>query len=164
MDDSPGAAPLWGSGALGRDGTQSCSQLYHPIKWFLLRARVESVLGRYSKSESGASLRRGAASGRCTAGLGDRSGKCHVSGTQRSSVPLFIAGDVSGSGQRRRVLDADISVIVLNTKVKYTSCYYGRAALPARTAGPLSVEWVLWKPASLVSSRTPPATCCQVSC
>lgn len=78
---------------------------------------MESVLGRYSKSESEASLRRGAASGRCTAGLGDRSCKCHVSGTRRSSIRLFIAGNVSGSGQKRRVLDADISVIVKFAKL-----------------------------------------------
>lgn len=41
------------SGALGRDGTRSCSHLYNQIKLFLLWAQIENVLGRYSKSETG---------------------------------------------------------------------------------------------------------------
>lgn len=64
-----------------------------------------------------------AATRRYTAGLGDRSYKCHVSGTKRGSIRLFIAANVSGWGQKRQVLDADINVIVRFAKL-YVHIFY----------------------------------------
>lgn len=117
------------SGAQGRDGTRSCSHLYNQINLFLLWAQIENVLGRYSTSESDFfffffNLYGGwAATRRYTAGLGDRSYKCHVSGTKRGSIRLFIAANVSGWGQKRQVLDADINVIVRFAKL-YVHIFY----------------------------------------
>lgn len=97
-----------------------------------------------------------AATGRYTAALGDTSYKCHVSGTKRSSVRLFIAVNVSGSGQKRRVLDADVNVIVKCAKLYrciYIILYYIMAGLHRSTdvhgRGPLeNVQFCPLKDAS----------------